>query len=165
MNISASSARTASEYRSTSPSVRAAYTVVPGSTPARSGEATLSPAAAFTLSTPVNLSRGSRISSSGLGSRMALGLATMTPSRRAITMRSVLFSWPSISIMLAVSPSPVSWLASSTIPRVPFSSCSSRAAMYCWVRATRTVSSSGMPTPVRADMGIMETSDLKSLTR
>ena len=72
---------------------------------------------------------------------------------------------PSMSIMFAVCPSPASSFTSRTIPRGSFSSWSSLFWRYCWVSPTRTLSSSGTPTPERADIGTIAISDLKSFTR
>ena len=140
--------------------------VDPGRTPSRSGDAILTPAAAETDSTGANRSRGSRISSSGLGSSMALGLAATTPPRLAATTVSPMDSVPSASMTLADGPIPTSSLTSSTMPRAsPPASWSRRAARYCCVRPTRTASSSGTPVPERALVGTMHTSRAKSLTR
>ncbi len=138
--------------------------MLPGRTPSKSGEAILIPAAAITSSTGLNLSRGSRISSSGFGSKSAFGFITITESRFATTTESPFFIWPSMSIMLAVVPRPTSSFTSRIIPRFCFSSWDNLFCMYCCVRPTSTVSSSGIPTPVRALTGTIDTSFPKSFT-
>ena len=141
-----------------------AYTGLPGRTPSRSGEAILTPAAAVTSLTGLNLSRGSLISSSGFGKSIAFAFVVITESLFARTMKSPFLRLPSIKIMFAVTPKPISSLTSSTMPFVDFSCCSSFFCMYCWVKPTNTASSSGIPSPVRALTGTMDISFVKSLT-
>ena len=139
-----------------------AYTVLPGNTPSRSGDAIFIPAAACTSSIGLNLSLGSRISSNGFGSSNAFGLVTITESLLATITLSSFFKNPSTKIIFAVGPKPTSSLTSRIMPRVVFSSCSSFFFKYCCVKPTNTPSNSGIPTPVLALIGTIETSLEKS---
>ena len=109
-------------YFSMSDAFDATYKVLPGKTPSKSGDAIFKPAAASTLSTGLNLSRGSLISSSGFGNKTALGFITITESLFATTILSPFLMEPSIKMILAVSPNPTSSFTSRTIPRGSFCS-------------------------------------------
>ena len=141
------------------------YNGLPASTPSRSGAVIFTPAAAMTSVTGLNLSLGSRISSSGFGRSKDLILVTMAESLFANTILSPCLNTPSRIIVFAVGPKPTSSLISRIIPLAAPSCLSNLAAIYCCARPTKTASNSGIPTPVTALTGTIASSRAKSFTR
>ena len=86
---------TMSAYFAVSSPLGTTYNGAPARAPSNPGATILMPAAAKTQSTEVNLSRGSLISSNGLGTRMALMLATTGLSLPPTTIRSSFWRVPS----------------------------------------------------------------------
>src|SRR4029079_19060676 len=89
---------------------------LPARTPSKSGDVIFRPAADITSFTGMNLSRGSRISYRGLGTKSAFALVTTDLSRFATTILAPCFNTPSKRLTLAEGQRLISSLTSSTIP-------------------------------------------------
>jgi len=132
-------------------------TGIPATALSNPGAAILTPVAAFTSLTWLNFAFLSLISANGFGSRRALIFVTIGSLRLPTTTVAPTFNDPSNNMTSTVLPNPFSSLTSNMVPFPnPSVSHSKHDSMNFCANPVMTIRSSGIPSPVFAEVGMIE---------